>query len=151
LNGISRKYSLSLNTGAGWLPHIGLHYHKMNGDWGQYLMVNTKNQTPDAENLLPDELTPESEVIPGMAEKRKRTPPDRFVYYGPTRPGLLHGTVFRGKVPDSVEMMIKDNPVLREAIVPFRQFGRARMALRDETSPEAGIYAMLSQGVSVDG
>lgn len=68
---------------------------------------------------------------------------ERFAYYGPNLPGLAHGTVFKGGIPPTVQDKIKENPLIKEAIIPLRQLGKTLAALRDGTSAEAAIYAAL--------
>lgn len=57
------------------------------------------------------------------------------IYIGPSIRGVMTGTVFIGSVlPDHFEAAIKQQPVIKELIVPVSQLPEARKQLQDSNS-----------------
>lgn len=67
------------------------------------------------------------------------------IYYGPNlkRGQLRQNTVFRGGLPQTVQALINESPIIASAIVDVAAFPAVTANLKDKSSPEAAIFEAL--------
>lgn len=69
------------------------------------------------------------------------------VYIGPTRCGiLLTGTAFCGGYPPNVEKLIKEEPFLKDLMIPVEGLAEAGKEVRNPESALGALYRKAAGG-----
>ena len=78
---------------------------------------------------------------PDKKEKKKRQPPESKTYIGPpfSNGRLRQFVTFRNGLPEWVQELAKETPVLKLLFVDTKDLPRVIKALRDASSPESAL------------